>query len=141
MQIEGHQLQPNKIENEDYNFDYLQMGENGDSKNNTDVEGLDNENLQSRIQEELKKQEKEQQILLKENKQNVIDFIIDNKDAIKDEDLKIYEPIYKCCREKGNCYICNNSTNIICKNTNHSNIKEVWLCTNHWKQHAIEKHG
>ena len=83
MQIEGHQLQPNKIENEDHNFDYLHMGGNGDSKNNTDVEELDNENLPSRIQEEIKKQEEEQKIFLKQNKQNIIDLIINNKESIR----------------------------------------------------------
>ena len=68
------------------------------------------------MKEELKKHKEEQQILLKENKQNIIDFIIDNKDSIRIEDLKIYEPIYKCYREKGNCHICNSLSNIICKN-------------------------
>ena len=22
----------------------------------------------------------------------------------------------------------------------HNNNKEIWLCTNHWKQHAIDNH-
>ena len=122
-------------------------GENCHS--NKKEEELDNEkltsNLKSRIKDELEEQEKEQQILLKENKQNIIAFLLDNKDSIKVEDLKIYEPIYKCYREKGNCIICNSSSNIICKNCNYSyhshyNNKEVMLCINHWKQHAIENH-
>ena len=46
-----------------------------------------------KIKEELEKVIREQQILLKENKQNIIDFILDNKDSIRVEDLKIYEPI------------------------------------------------
>ena len=91
------------------------------------------------MKEELKKHKEEQLILLKENKQNIIDFIIDNKDSIRIEDLKIYEPIYKCYREKGNCQICNSLSNIICKNCNNYN-KENWLCINHWQQHAIENH-
>jgi hypothetical protein len=82
--------------------------------------------------------------LLKENKQIIIDFLLDNKDSIRIEDLKIYEPVYKCYREKGNCHICKSTTNIICKNCNSYNYnnknEEVWLCTNHWKQHAIENH-
>jgi hypothetical protein len=55
---------------------------------------LDNEklisNLKAQLKDELEEHEKEQQILLKENKQNIIDFIIDNKDSIRIEDLKIY---------------------------------------------------
>ena len=32
-------------------------------------------------------------------------------------------------------------SNIICINCNrYYNNKEVWLCTNHWQQHTIEKH-
>ena len=93
--------------------------------------------------EEYKKHKKEQLILLKENKQNIIDFIIDNKDSIRIEDLKSYEPVYKCYREKGHCINCNTITNIICKNcynNNSHNNKEIWLCTNHWQEHALEHH-
>ena len=109
-------------------------------------EEIDNENLKSelnsKIKEELRKHKEEQQILLKENKQNIIDFIIDNKESIRIEDLKIYEPIYKCYRTKGHCFYCNTITNIICKNchNNYHYNKEVWLCTNHWQEHAREKH-
>ena len=72
--------------------------------------------LKAKMKEEIRKHKEEQQILLKENKQNIIDFILDNKDSIRIEDLKIYEPIYKCYRKKGNCHICNSLSNIICKN-------------------------
>jgi hypothetical protein len=83
----------------------------------------------------------QQQILLsKENsRQTIIDFIIDNKNSIRVEDLKISEPFYKCYRKKGNCIICNNLSNIICTNYCNSH-EEIWLCTNHWQQHKIEKH-
>ena len=92
-----------------------------------------------KIKEELEKSKKEQQILLKKNKQNIIDFLLDNKDSIRIEDLKIYEPIYKCYREKEIVRFVT-LTNIICKNCNrYYNNKEVWLCTNHWQQHKIEK--
>ena len=106
-------------------------------------EEIDNYNIKldqnEKIKEEFEKSKREQKILLKENKQNIIDFILDNKESIKIEDLKIYEPIYKCYREKGNCQVCNTITNIICISCgNYKN--EVWLCTNHWKQHAIENH-
>jgi hypothetical protein len=94
------------------------------------------ENRHSKKIEELYR---EQQILLKDNREAIIDFIIGNKDSIRIEDLKIYEPIYKCYREKGNCIICNSLSNIICKNCN-DNHKEIWLCINHWQQHKIEKH-
>ena len=77
-----------------------------------------------------------QQILLKHNKQNIIDFLLRNKDSIRIEDLKIYEPIYKCYKQKGNCHICNTLCNIICVNCN----KIYWLCPNHWQEHTIEKH-
>jgi hypothetical protein len=47
-------------------------------------------NLKSRIKEnELEEQEKEQRILLKENKQTIVDFIIDNKELIRIDDLKV----------------------------------------------------
>ena len=82
---------------------------------------------------------KEQQILLKDNKEAIIDFLLDNKDSIRIEDLKICEPIYRCYRKKGNCHICKSLTNIICISC--SNYKnEVWLCTNHCQQHKIDKH-
>jgi hypothetical protein len=69
----------------------------------------------------------------------IIDFLLYNKESIRLEDLKIYGPVYKCYRQKGHCHICNSLTNIICINCNNS-IKEVWLCTIHWKQHAREKY-
>ena len=129
------------------NVDYLHKGENCHSKNNTEEkdEELTNDylkpELKLRIKDELEKQEKEQQILLKDHKENIIDFIIDNKESIRIEDLKIYERVYKCYRQKGNCNICNVLTNIICKNWNNDNSpndnREVWLCTDHWKKHTI----
>jgi hypothetical protein len=93
-------------------------------------------NLKAQIKNELAKHEKKQQILLKDNKQNIINFLVDNKDSIRVEDLKIYEPVYKCYREKGNCYICNSFANINCKNCNGNS----WLCINHWQEHATENH-
>ena len=111
-------------------------------------EEIDNYNIKvnpnAKIKEEFEKSNREQKILLKENKQNIIDFILDNKESIKIEDLKIYEPVYKCYREKGHCFYCNTITNIICKNyynNNSHNNKEVWLCTNHWQEHALEYHN
>ena len=118
-------------------------GENRHSKNTKEEDELNNEklkpNLKTKIKDELEKGDKEQQILLKENKQNIIDFLLDNKNSIRIEDLKIYEPIYKCYLEKENCHICNLLSNIICINCN--NHEDVWLCTNHWNQHLIEKHN
>jgi hypothetical protein len=115
--------------------------ENRHSKK-TEGEEVDNENLKinlkTKIKDELEKSDKEQQILLKQNKQKIIDFLLDNTDSIRIEDLKIYEPIYKCYRQKGNCQMCNNLSNIVCVNCNDSN--ELWLCTNHWQNHAIYKH-
>jgi hypothetical protein len=104
------------------NANVLHKGENCHSKN---------------VVEELYR---EQLILLKEYKQDIIDFIVDNKDSIRIEDLKIYEPIYKCYREKGNCRICNSLSNIICKNCSSNYKNEIWLCTNHWQQYAIDNY-
>jgi hypothetical protein len=127
------------------NDDHLHKGENCHSKNTKEEVYIKHlkPNLKAKIKEELKKHKKGQLILLKENKQTIIDFLIDNKDLIKVEDLKIYEPIYECYREKGNCYICNSLANIICincHNNSYHNNKEVWLCANHWQKHAREKH-
>jgi Glu-tRNA(Gln) amidotransferase subunit E-like FAD-binding protein len=100
--------------------------------------------LKEQIRAELQKQNEEQKILLsnENSRQNIIDFIINNNDSIRIEDLKIYEPVYKCYRKKGHCHICNSLSNIICMScSSHSYIKEeIWLCTNHWQQHKIEKH-
>jgi hypothetical protein len=108
---------------------------------------INNENLKSELKiqmkEEFKKYNKEQLTLLKENKQHIVDFIIDNRDSIRIEDLKTYEPIYKCYRKKGNCLYCKTISNIICRNSsnyNYNNNKDFWLCTNHWQQHSIGNH-
>jgi hypothetical protein len=127
------------------NTDYLHKGENHHSKNTEEDDELSIEHLKpdlkAKIKEELEKSKREQLILLKDNKLNIIDFLLGNKNSIKVEDLKIYEPVYKCYRKKGNCFICNTLSNIICINRNNCNgSNRVWLCTNHWKQHIIEKH-
>ena len=103
---------------------------------NDDTDSRKGENCHSKKIEEL---DREQQILLKNNKQTIIDFIVGNKDSIRIEDLKIYEPIYKCYREKGYCQICNTLTNIICINCNNYDNKEVWLCKYHWQDHLLQK--
>ena len=127
------------------NVDYLHNGKNRHSKNK-DV--LENKNikldLNKKIKEGLEQSHREQQILLEENKQNISDFLLDNIDSIRLDDLKIYEPVYKSYRQKGHCHICNSLSNIICKNcynNSHYNIKEVWLCTSHWQQHSIKEHN
>jgi hypothetical protein len=99
--------------------------------------------LKAKMKDEFKQYNEEQIVILKQNKQNIINFLLDNKESIRIDDLKIYEPIYKCYREKGHCHICNALTNIVCinRNNSHNNNKEVWLCTNHWNQHAIENHA
>ena len=139
----GQQEKNQKVQKQE--GDDSHNGENGHSKK-TEGEELDNENLKlnlkAKIKDVLENSDREQLILLKENKQNIIDFIVDNKDSIKIEDLKIYEPIYKCYREKGHCQFCNIISSIICNNCNrYYNNKEVWLCTNHWQQHEIENHA
>jgi hypothetical protein len=118
----------------------LQEYYNKEEQEYQELEQIKNK-LKEQIREKLQKQnEEEQQILSnKENRKNIIDFIVDNKNSIRVEDLKIYEPFYKCYREKGNCHICNTASNIICTNCCNSH-KEIWLCTKHWQQHEIEKH-
>jgi hypothetical protein len=91
------------------------------------------------MKEEIIKYKEEQLILLKEYRQNIIDFIIDNKTSIRVEDLKIYGLVYKCYRQKGHCYICNSLSNIICINCSNYN-NEIWLCINHWQKHTIKHH-
>jgi hypothetical protein len=139
---EQQQIQQQQEQKQD---DYSHKGKNRHSKNTNEQsigleKELNNKNLQpdlkSKIKEELKKSYKEQLILLKQNKQIIIDFLLGNKDSIRIEDMKIYEPIYKCYRQKGNCHICNSPSNIICISCN----KDVWLCINHWQNHRIEKH-
>jgi hypothetical protein len=120
-------------------FQEYEKGNNHQCDKELDIEYL---NSDLKTKEEIRKHKEEQLILVKENKQMIIDFLLDDRDSIRIEDLKIYEPIYKCYREKGNCHICNNLSNIICKNCNHNqrNYKEVWLCTNHWQEHLVKNH-
>jgi hypothetical protein len=83
---------------------YSDKGKNGHSKNTEEDEESNieylNLDLKLKIKEELEKSHREQLILLKENKQTIIDFLIGNKNSIRVEDLKIYESIYKCYQEK-----------------------------------------
>ena len=127
-------------------LEYLFQEYEKENNYQSEKEEIDNDNikldLNAKMKEELKKHKEEQLLLLKGYKQNIIDFIIDNKDSIRIEDLKSYEPIYKCYREKGHCFYCNTTTNIICKNcTNYSYhiSNKIWLCTEHWQEHAIKK--
>ena len=99
-----------------------------------EIEYLKSE-LKAKMKEEIINHNEEQLILLKEYRQNIIDFIIDNKNSIRVEDMKIYEPIYKCYRKKGNCQICNSLANIFCKKCN----ENIWLCIDHWQQHLRER--
>jgi hypothetical protein len=121
--------------------EYEQKIEHQVEKEELEIEHL-KPDLKSKIKYELERSHREQIILLKQNKEAIIDFLVDNKDSIKIEDLKTYEPIYKCYHEKGNCHICNSLSNIICIgcNSHNYNNREIWLCINHWQQHAIENH-
>jgi hypothetical protein len=79
--------------------DYRHTGENRHSKNigersNESEKELNNEHLKpdlkSKIKdEELEKSNREQKILLKEYKQNIIDFLLYNKDSIRIKDLDL----------------------------------------------------
>lgn len=84
--------------------DYSHKGENRHSKKTVEDEELEIEDLKpelkTKMKEEIGKHKEEQLKLLKEYKQNIIDFLSGNKDSIRVEDLKIYEPIYKCYQKK-----------------------------------------
>jgi hypothetical protein len=67
---------------------YSHKGENCHTKYTEEkYDGLDIEHfkpeLKTKMKKEIRKHKEEQQILLKENKQNIVDFIIDNKDSIR----------------------------------------------------------
>ena len=72
--------------------DYSHKGENAHSKNTVEDEELEIEDLKpelkTKMKEEIGKHKEEQLILLKEYKQNIIDFLSGNKDSIRVEDLK-----------------------------------------------------
>lgn len=74
------------VDKGNYNNDYIDSHRGKNRHSNKLKEESDNEklisNLKMKIKDELGKHEKELLILLKENKQNIIDFIIDNKDSI-----------------------------------------------------------
>ena len=103
-----------------------------------EIEYLKSE-LKAKMKEEIIKHKEEQLILLKEYRQNIIDFILDNKNSIRVEDLKIYGLVYKCYRQNSQCHTCNSLSNVICISCSNYN-KESWLCTNHCQEHVIEKH-
>ena len=112
-------------------------------RNNQDIHNIltDGEKLNFLLeqygeQQQNKNKEIEYQVI-KDNKDTIINFILENKNSIKVDDLKISEPVYKCYRkEKGKCSICNIISNIMCINCNN----HIWLCTNHWQEHITEKH-
>jgi hypothetical protein len=72
----------------------------------------------------------------RQNKDQIVEFIMNIKDRISIEDLRVYEPIWTSNRNKGKCSVCNKFANIHCINCSNN----VWLCTDHWKQHNVDKH-
>lgn len=63
-----------------------------DKKSEKELENeIYNENMKPKLniqmKEEFKQHQEEQLILLKENKQNIMDFLLDNKDSIRIEEF------------------------------------------------------
>jgi hypothetical protein len=68
-------------------------------------------------------------------KESIVKWFMSIKDKIKKEDLTIHEPTYAPKMQKGLCIMCQGFDNIHC-----ISCSDVWLCSNHWKQHQVEKH-
>ena len=81
---------------------------------------------------EKNKEDLKQFKLIQQNKDKIIDFLMDNKDLIRINDLRVYDIIYQSFEQKKNCNVCNKLSNIICMNCN-----KVWLCKKHCKEHKI----
>jgi hypothetical protein len=66
-------------------------------------------------------------------KESIVKFFMRIKDKIKKEDLRIV-PTFTS-NMKTFCVTCQGFANIHC-----INCSDVWLCSNHWKQHQVERH-
>jgi hypothetical protein len=66
-------------------------------------------------------------------KESIVKLFMSVKDKIKKEDLRIV-PIDPS-NMKAFCVTCQGFANIHC-----INCGDVWLCSNHWKQHQVERH-
>jgi hypothetical protein len=73
----------------------------------------------------------EEQYLSK--KEFIIYMLMSIKDKIKKEDLRIVPSFTS--NMKTTCMTCQGFANIHC-----INCSDVWLCSNHWKQHQVERH-
>jgi hypothetical protein len=68
-------------------------------------------------------------------KESIVKLFMSVKDKIKKEDLTINEPTCASKMQKSLCIMCQGFANIHC-----INCSDVWLCSNHWKQHQVERH-
>jgi hypothetical protein len=66
-------------------------------------------------------------------KESLVKFFMRMKDKIKKEDLRIVPSFTS--NMKTTCMTCQGFANIHC-----INCSDVWLCSNHWKQHQVERH-
>jgi hypothetical protein len=66
-------------------------------------------------------------------KESIVKFFMRMKDKIKKEDLRIVPTFTP--NMKTSCMICQGFANIHC-----IDCSDVWLCSNHWKQHQVERH-
>jgi hypothetical protein len=66
-------------------------------------------------------------------KESIVKFFMRIKDKIKKEDLRIVPSFIS--NMKTFCMMCQGFANIHC-----INCSDVWLCSNHWKQHQVERH-
>jgi hypothetical protein len=71
-------------------------------------------------------------------KDELVEFFMSIKHTVRIEDLQMAEPIWTSDREKAKCSVCHNAfANIHCINCSSGN---VWLCTDHWREHKVNKH-
>jgi hypothetical protein len=77
----------------------------------------------------------EEQYLSK--KELIVKRFMSIKDKIKEEDLRkdLYIVPSFTSNMKTTCMICQGFANIHC-----INCSDIWLCSNHWKQHQVERH-
>jgi hypothetical protein len=77
----------------------------------------------------------EEQYLSK--KELIVENFMKTKDKIKEEDLRkdLYIVPTFASNMKTSCMTCQGFANIHC-----INCSNVWLCSNHWKQHQVERH-
>jgi hypothetical protein len=75
-----------------------------------------------------------------QQRDELVNLFMSQKDKIKIEDLTLYEPIFTLNIQKSKCSICQEFANIHCINCSSSD-NNISLCVDHWKQHKAEAHS